>query len=49
MISKVIMCLAILFALIGEYKYNFYYEDLLIMLMLVASYYKKEGKKNESV
>lgn len=40
-ISSAIMCLAILFALFGEYKYGFYYEDLIIMAMLVAIYFKK--------
>ena len=41
LISKIIMCLAILFALFGEYKYGFYFEDLIIMAMLVAIYLKK--------
>lgn len=40
-ISLTIMCMAILFALFGEYKYGFYYEDLIIMAMLVAIYLKK--------
>lgn len=40
-ISSVIMGFAITFAIWGEFKYNFYYEDLIIMAMLVAIYFKK--------
>ena len=40
-ISSAIMGLAITFAVWGEFKYNFYYEDLIIMAMLVAIYFKK--------
>lgn len=40
-ISSVIMGLAITFAVWGEFKYDFYYEDLIIMAMLVAIYFKK--------
>ena len=40
-ISSAIMGFAITFAIWGEFKYNFYYEDLIIMAMLVAIYFKK--------
>lgn len=40
-ISYIIMVFAIVFAIFGEFKYNFYYEDLIIMAMLVAIYFKK--------
>lgn len=40
-ISSVIIGFAITFAIWGEFKYNFYYEDLIIMAMLVAIYFKK--------
>lgn len=40
-ISSAIMGFAIIFAIWGEFKYNFYYEDLIIMAMLVAIYFKK--------
>lgn len=41
MISYIIMVFAIVFAIFGEFNYNFYYEDLIIMAMLVAIYFKK--------
>lgn len=34
--SVILMMIACIMAIIGEYKYNFYYEDLIIMYMLVA-------------
>lgn len=40
-ISSAIMGLAIAFAIWGEFKYGFYYEDLIIMAMLIAIYLKK--------
>ena len=41
-LSFILMVIAFVMAVIGEYKYNFYYEDLIIMAMLVAIYFKKE-------
>ena len=40
-LSYIVMAIAILWAIYGEFTYHFYWEDLILMAMLVAIYLKK--------
>ena len=40
-LSYLIMFIAIVWAIYGEFTYHFYWEDLILMAMMIAIFFKK--------